>query len=347
MTGIGSQKPVGPEQRVVTFATLPEPLTESSRVPAVRLAGVLDEVPEDRPQRESSSDQIVQLGQRLPRSNSEKDAVTTLPPDSDAPLRTPSSPSDDSQRTPSIYEQAIANPNAESFGLGSDCRTALPMLWDDLKSLATWQNAAVLGVAGGGAYMLRETGTDNDVRAYTLHHENRWGSGDVALRQFGDFAWQIPVIAGIYGYSLWRQDSGLHDYSRALIDGYAINAAATMSLKAIIDTHRPTDNYMKGNWGFPSYHTSSLFAIGGVTDEYYGWQAGLPIYVLGGLVGWSRIDQREHDLSDVLFGAVLGYVIGKSVGHNHREKDGRWQWQIQPYVDPQNGVSGVTMETRF
>ncbi|HTI49666.1 MAG TPA: phosphatase PAP2 family protein, partial [Planctomycetaceae bacterium] len=80
-------------------------------------------------------------------------------------------------------------------------------------------------------------------------------------------------------------------------------------------------------------------------DEYYGWPVGLPCYVLAGLVGWSRIDQREHDLSDVVFGSILGFVIGKSVAAAHM--DGVTGCQVTPYYDPATHALGATFHKRF
>ena len=262
------------------------------------------------------------------------------------PLITPAPETTTDATQPSPYEQAL-NSNSDSHSFGSDIKQIFPVLWDDTKSLFTWQNAAVITVAAGGAVAIRETGVDNDVRNYTLGHEKRWGSGTVALRQFGEPAYQVPVIAALYGYSLWKQDSDLHDYSTALVFGYSLNALSTVAIKGVVDSQRPSPDFSDGRWGFPSFHVSSIYSIGGVTEEYYGWQAGVPFYILGGLVGWSRIDQREHDLSDVVFGAALGYVIGRTIGAHHRVRDAERKWNIQPYCDPVNGSNGVSMERRF
>jgi hypothetical protein len=81
-----------------------------------------------------------------------------------------------------------------------------------------------------------------------------------------------------------------------------------------------------------------------VVDEYYGWPVGLPCYVLAGLVGWSRIDQREHDLSDIFFGSVLGFVIGKSVAGAHLE---RYGYRVYPCVDPVVRGVGFTFSKDF
>ncbi len=218
------------------------------------------------------------------------------------------------------------------------------MLWDDNLSLYTWQNAIVLGVAAGGAVAVRDN-LDQRVRQYTAEHPLRWGEGSVVLRQFGEYTVQVPALAGVYAVSLWTEDEKLHEFSKAVISAYSLSAMYTVAIKGVTNTSRPTTQFENGHYGFPSYHASSTFSIAAVIDEYYGWEAALPAYALAGLVGWSRIDQREHDLSDVLFGSVLGFVVGKTVAAAHLDKNSNFR--ITPYYDPNNRGSGVTVETKF
>ena len=226
------------------------------------------------------------------------------------------------------------------FTLRDDLRELFPALGQDALSVITWKNAVILGIATGGVIAIRED-LDGQVRDETAEHPSRWGSGSQFLRLFGNPEVQVPVMAAVYGYSLWEQDDDLHNFSKAMICAHALASITTITIKGIADTRRPDTSYMGGRYGFPSYHTSSSFAIASTIESYYGWRAGLPAYTVAGLVGWSRIDQREHDLSDVLFGAVLGYVIGKSVSAAHQERDARFE--IQPYFEPSNCGSGVSL----
>jgi membrane-associated phospholipid phosphatase len=43
------------------------------------------------------------------------------------------------------------------------------------------------------------------------------------------------------------------------------------------------------------------------------WKVGVPSYALAGLVGASRLSQNKHYLSDVVAGATLGYIVGRTV----------------------------------
>jgi hypothetical protein len=218
------------------------------------------------------------------------------------------------------------------------------MLWDDNLSLFNWQNAIVLGVAAGGAVAVRDN-LDQRVRQETAEHPLRWGEGSVVLRQFGEYTVQVPALAGVYALSLWTDNDKLHEFSKAALSAYGLSAMYTVAIKGITNTSRPTTQFENGHYGFPSYHASSTFAIAAVIDEYYGWEAALPAYVLAGLVGWSRIDQREHDLSDVLFGSVLGFVVGKTVAAAHLEKYS--SFRVTPYYDPVSHGGGVNVETKF
>lgn len=230
------------------------------------------------------------------------------------------------------------------FTMRDDFDDLFPVLWDDVCSVFTWENAAILGVAAGAAVAIRDN-LDGDVRQYTAEDPIRWGTGSKVLRNFGEFSYQLPVLFSVYGVSLWTQDAKLHEFSKAVLCAYGVSALATVTIKAATNTQRPTNQFQDGEYGFPSYHAASTFCIAAVVDEYYGWPAGLPCYVLAGLVGWSRIDQREHDLSDVVFGSVLGFVVGKSVAGAHLERYGNYS--IYPYYDPVVRGVGFTFSTTY
>jgi membrane-associated phospholipid phosphatase len=243
----------------------------------------------------------------------------------------------------SLWQQSL-DEIAPCISFKDDIKELPWMLWNDGRSIVTWQNAVVLGAAAGGAVIIRDD-LDQKVRYETAEHTLRWGQGSVVLRQFGEYAYQVPVLAGVYAVSLWTEADHLHEFSKAVLSAYGLTAFSTVAIKGVTNTSRPTTQFENGHYGFPSYHAASAFTIAAVVEEYYGWQVGLPVYVLAGLVGWSRIDQREHDLSDVLFGSVLGFVIGKSVACAHLER--RANLKITPYYDTQNRAAAVLLEKRF
>jgi membrane-associated phospholipid phosphatase len=254
----------------------------------------------------------------------------------------------DEDAEPRFFDGADCRPDAEEapvISLKEDIKQLPWMLWNDNLALYTWRNAVILGVAAGGAVAVRDN-LDQRVRADTAAHPLRWGEGSVVLRQFGEYTVQVPALAAVYTVSLWVDDDGyLHEFSKSAISAYAISAMYTVLIKGITNTSRPTNQFEHGHYGFPSYHASSTFSLAAVVDEYYGWQWGVPAYIMAGLVGWSRIDQREHDLSDVLFGAVLGVVVGKTVAAVHMERYSNLR--VTPYFDPATRTSGISVDTKF
>lgn len=235
--------------------------------------------------------------------------------------------------------------DSQEFCVACDLQQALPTLWCDTKELVNWNNALILTVAGGVAIGIRESDLDQRVRDEVAEHPSRWGDGSRILGYIGDVEYQAPVMLGLYGYSVWAQDEELHDLMGSVISASVITGVSTVTLKLITNTDRPSDKFSNGHYGFPSYHTSSTFAIAAVLDEYYGCQVGLPAYALAAAVGFSRIDQQAHDLSDVVFGSVLGVVIGKTVAARHLRGGSRLQ--VSPYIHPTDGTPGIAWEAKF
>ncbi len=226
-----------------------------------------------------------------------------------------------------------------------DLDYALPTLWCDAKGVLNWNNALILTAAGGAAYAMREGDIDREVRESVANHPNRWGNGGQFLGKLGDAEYQVPILLGVYGYSLWSQDDDLHEVMGSTLSAVTITGVSVTALKFATNTDRPSTTWSNGHYGFPSYHTASTFAIAAVLDEYYGCKVGLPAYLLAGAVGFSRLDQQAHDMSDVFFGGALGFVVGKAVAGRHL--CGNSKIQFIPYFHPTDGSPGVGGEVKF
>jgi hypothetical protein len=229
-------------------------------------------------------------------------------------------------------------------GLRRDALEFWPMVGHDTKQIVTPRNAAIMGVALGGSFFIRDD-LDGQVREDTAQHPQRWGNTSEFLGYLGNAEAQVPVLLAIHASSLMNDDEELHDLSTTMLSAYAINGLSTVAIKGIANTDRPSDRWNNGDYGFPSFHASSSTTIAAVLDEYYGPSAGLPAYALAGLISWSRIDQRDHDLSDVVFGAAMGYVIGKTVARHHLQDGSRIS--VLPSVDPSSGSVELLVEVPF
>ncbi len=86
---------------------------------------------------------------------------------------------------------------------------------------------------------------------------------------------------------------------------FATNVAVTYSLKYAIDKPRPEGN---GGHAFPSGHTSVSFQSAAFIHKRYGLKYGIPAYIAASYVGWSRVDAKKHDVTDVAAGAAIGII---------------------------------------
>jgi len=131
----------------------------------------------------------------------------------------------------------------------------------------------------------------------------------------------------------------------------------TIPLKVVVGRSRPSANQgthdfhpLNGGQAFPSGHTTQAFALAAVIAEHADrpWVSGLS-YGLAGLVGLSRMEQREHFLSDVVVGGLIGTFVGKAVvAHNQSLRaHGRSKVSLSfaPLIQP--GGYGISLAMKF
>ncbi len=116
----------------------------------------------------------------------------------------------------------------------------------------------------------------------------------------------------------------------------AVTNYITNGLKYSAGRERPDQTDKRS---FPSGHTSHSFVVAAVSHELFGYRIGFAAYCMAGIVGLSRIHDNKHFLSDVIFGAGLGTVVGKGFGKAYRSNsksisfgptlDGRFQLSIR------------------
>jgi len=158
------------------------------------------------------------------------------------------------------------------------------------------------GVATGGARVL-----DEDMRNWINPNPGRgWGK---TLEAGGGPVWSSVFVAGVFGAGRVSTNARFRAASYDMLDAAVMNVVCFQSIKPMVRRRRPNGS---NNQSFPSGHTSHAFAVATVAERHYGWKIGVPAYLVAGVVGASRMKQDKHYFSDVVAGATLGYIVGRT-----------------------------------
>lgn len=100
--------------------------------------------------------------------------------------------------------------------------------------------------------------------------------------------------------------------AQAMVISLGLSAGTAAALKQVVGRKRPTPPTKRSNSSFPSGHATVAFAAASTIGHAYPRLA-VPAYLLAGTVAYSRIYLKRHYPTDVLAGALLGWVSAKLV----------------------------------
>jgi membrane-associated phospholipid phosphatase len=198
------------------------------------------------------------------------------------------------------------------------------------------------GVAALGTYGIIESGID--WKWNRMAYNNEWVAWSGT--PFGALGYIVPVAAPVWLYVRGRK----HNDIKLQVTGLALGQSALLGLgvscgiKAFTgrrapgilehhifpDKYSDTDDYSRDwafgfmrrgvNSGWPSSHTMVSFAMATTLAELYPDNQWLKIgaFTYAGCVGVG-VSLFSHWSSEVFAGALIGYAIGKSVGHSFNQ----------------------------
>jgi len=238
------------------------------------------------------------------------------------------------------------------------------MLWEDTKHVlgapARWDEQewhdmgwAALGIVGVMAVIdrpvqdaMRRIAPDNDPLTPDdnrfLHEMERFGR-EYSLGLLGGF-----YVAG----ALTDNQNSIAVAQDGLTSIIIASGIITTVSKVAVGRARPRDDVgtthfrpFSGNQSFPSGHTSHAFSVASVIANHYDetWVT-CASYTVASLVGVARSYHGGHFTSDILAGAMIGTLVGKSVVEYNKSLRSN-KMVILPEAAP--GMVGLRMVSRF
>ena len=223
---------------------------------------------------------------------------------------------------------AAENPSSDlQFTQDEKSNDPVVRLWDDLWTLpevildesgeiiSVEVNSFFLLAAGGASIAMHSNGTDKKIADNFDRHGIMNNDADKFVDFLGGPGFHFAATGLWYLSSAGKQDFESNERSWTMLKALSTNGAITLALKAIRNNKTPNGK----NLAWPSGHTSSSFTAAAVLDEFYGPEIGIPAYIGAGFVGYRMMDTGDHWASDVVFGGVLGYIVGHHFGAKHND----------------------------
>jgi membrane-associated phospholipid phosphatase len=203
-------------------------------------------------------------------------------------------------------------------------------LGSDIKQLPPLKTATILGVGGAASLFVHSEDRSLSERANASNRfDNAFDSGAVV----GDGLFTFGTALITYAAGRATDHPAVARLGSDLFRAQVFSAAITNGLKFTVRRARPDG----GRNGFPSGHTSAIFATASVLHRRYGWKAGVPAYLLASYTGVSRLSENKHYPSDVLFGAA----VGLAAGHAIHLSSGSREFVVTPIASPDGRGAGI------
>jgi hypothetical protein len=232
------------------------------------------------------------------------------------------------------------------------------LLVDDVKHVVTaparwesedWKKAEWGTLAVAGTALVIDHPWHNEMRRHAPSNNNFM----LQVERFGA-QYSVAVVGGFY---LVGAISGNENAVQVGEDGLTASLIAsgiiTPAIKLVAGRARPRANqgvnyfrpFSSANASFPSGHTTEAFVLASVIANHYEetWVS-CASYSVAGLVGIARTYHDAHFASDVLAGAIIGTLVGKSVVSYNRERRAG-KVALLPDIAP--GIVGLRLAGNF
>jgi hypothetical protein len=208
---------------------------------------------------------------------------------------------------PAQHEAPVERPAVESHVT----LTGLPArVGHDLVRLGSRESLRTLAIGGAATAAVHpaDAGTSRSL-ASSAAADTVFDAGEIGGNGFVQFA----AAGAVYAIGRATGSTRTQEVGSSLLEAQAVEGLVTQGLKYAIDRQRPDG----GRYSFPSGHSAAVFATAEVLRRHFGWKVGLAAYAGAAYVATSRLSERQHYLSDVVFGAAIGIAAGSTPRIRH------------------------------
>ncbi len=206
-----------------------------------------------------------------------------------------------------------------------------------------WEAAITVGTIGAVSVFDRQV--DDWVQDRRSSHSDAVAR---AFRKGGEPVVVFGITGGILAAGVISGRKDLQRSGGRVLASVVTAGLTTVAIKRIVGRFRPdvtSDQYvfrpLSDHDAFPSGHTTVAFALAtSLAEEIHRPWATAVLYAGATGTAWSRLNDHEHWLSDVLGGAAVGITAAKAI-------EGRWR--VFGLGPPRFLVSpgGARLEWRF
>jgi hypothetical protein len=195
-----------------------------------------------------------------------------------------------------------------------------------LSSPARWQGREWLILSASTAALATMSLADETLSDAARDRGPTFGSAGDALNEFGS-AGSLVVLGGFYLAGAIGDDSKA---KAVCLDGVVASLIATGMITPVLSTfigrERPTEENGAYSFhpfdgrSFPSGHATQAFAVASVIATSYDqlWVKAT-VYGAATMTAWGRVRRGKHFPTDVVAGAAIGTLVGRSVVHFNRK----------------------------
>lgn len=207
-------------------------------------------------------------------------------------------------------------------------------LVEDVQHLPSKQNLYLTAIGGGLALATHPADQEFNVRLRS--HYDGVNKAFAPGKYFGNTPEQVAFSIGTYAYGRLSHQPKVSHLGMDLLQAQLLTEMMIQPLKFATHRQRPD---VSDRRSFPSGHAAITFATATVLERHLGWRKSLIGYSIASYVAASRLHDNRHFLSDVVFGAAVGAIAGRTVVHHAAD-----YWALAPVAVP-NGVALMVTRT--